>query len=366
VDLDDGAKVDAGSAPVTPDVRNRAIEAARVVLHLGEQIEQELKDQRNRRIRTACSDVQLVVNFVYDFVEDDKKVIPDIRTAALADESYVEAFEKIRMEADKFSGCLVVIGQIAPTDEPVEKGMTDELVGLAHNLRQALDKAIDAFIAVVDKPASYDQNYPDARSNASLFAGGIRGELEGRRSRDEAQRDVSRRARDLEENAAAELERLGNYYENYADSETRTADWLRWAVAVLVAVIVAGAVWFYFRFGPPASLSTELVRLSVTIPVAALAAYCAHESSKHRKSAKLARELAIAMHTLPSYTESLGADGIELKRALGRRIFGEVVDRSETSVEDGLIDSVKKAVETAIGEMARRVQEMILGPKGNQ
>jgi hypothetical protein len=123
------------------------------------------------------------------------------------------------------------------------------------------------------------------------------------------------------------------------------------ATVTLLIVITLGAMGFTIWF---ADLPI-IARLSGTLPLAVPAAHLARESSQHRSQASNARDLAMAMHTLPHYVKPLGADGAELRKVLGMRVFGSAAEQPEQG-ENGLFDDLPKALD-ALEEALRRIRD---------
>lgn len=320
-------------------------------------LEDRIHDRRseNRRVQIACDDAELVVRFVARSLQTDD-LAAEIIAAIRQDKAYVEAVDIIGSTVSDFCSCLDAIDDVGPED-----GLVEKLAGLASDLRQGLDEATKVFTAAVKARTTHDPDLSEERRSALRVASEIRIQLGARRFVHEAEQakrqdqqawENERRTRDETKKVAG---KLGDFYETYADGEARSANMLRWIVAGLLATVAGSAFGLNAWLGS-AALGTELVRLSSTIPVAVLAGYFARESSKHRASAKWARQLAIAMRTLPDYTEPLDDLGLELRRALGMRVFGSAADPSAAHGEDGLHDGFVKAVDQ-LKELVHRALE---------
>ncbi len=305
------------------DRRARLAEAQKEVSTLNELILRDWRAPADKRIRLACVDARLVAEFVGEYLQPDMAAIhADLRQ----DKDFVEAFEIIHHTVVEFRGCLIAIGQTGSSPALVTK-----LTQLAAELRQWFEEAVRAFVAVVNEQSAKDQR--PAVTRAKTLASDLTSQLRATQlihmadqTLGEAKHafDETLRAQDLakkEAAADAATSHLGSDYETYADHETRIADKLRWAVAGLITTISGCAVSFLIWAGD-VTLENELVRLSVTIPLAVLAGYLAKESAKHRVAARRARDLAIAMRTVRGYAEPLDDIGRELQRALGLRAFG--------------------------------------------
>ncbi|ONI84546.1 hypothetical protein ALI22I_28750 [Saccharothrix sp. ALI-22-I] len=321
-------------------------EAADAVEKLDARIRADWSTVPDERVQLACGDVGLVAEFVYRCLR--KTEVAEVVSAAVRkDKTYVEAFARIHSTIDDFGACMVAIDRVGSPDEERSGSvdhLVDRLTGLASTLRQDLEKAVDTFVAVVERTAG-DPGHAKARANALLVAKDASRQLKARKLFEQTERALVKRVRADQRKAAgnAALKELGRYYADHGENETKRADLLRVVVAGLL-VLIAGAGIVINLLGDAASVAAELLRLSVTIPIAVLAGYLARESSKHRLSAKWAHELAIEMRSLPDYADSLGDTGEELRRAFGMRVFGTGVERTAPSTEDGLFHEVTESV----------------------
>ncbi|MDX6284348.1 MAG: hypothetical protein QOH03_5419 [Kribbellaceae bacterium] len=143
---------------------------------------------------------------------------------------------------------------------------------------------------------------------------------------------------------------LGSYFDTYASNQSRSANWLRLGVILLLLVVasVAGIVVFKDRAG--GVWTEELARIAVTSPLILLAIYLSRESSRHRAAGDQARELEVRLKTVRAYTDELdGSDRNEIRALLGRRIFGADLatstNKDEVVVEAIDPSSLKGAIE---------------------
>jgi hypothetical protein len=120
---------------------------------------------------------------------------------------------------------------------------------------------------------------------------------------------------------AAEGE-LSRHFAAYAAAERKTANIARLSVVTLA---VATAVFAFIAIGVSGRDLTwlELTRkFAITLPIVALAAYLARESSRHRESCDWAETIAVQLKTVRAYTESITEDARDSIRVeLGKRIF---------------------------------------------
>lgn len=332
-------------------------QAEQALLELDELIREQWRKPSNARVRSACDDVYLAAKFVLGILQPHN-VAARIKDAVRHDDNYATALEMIRSTTKEFDACLGAIEQAGS-----ERRLVEKLVRLADELRQELDWAIGAFVTVVNALPTNTAKSVGERRRALDFADGINSRLQARRFIHEAAQalDETRQARDEAKMAAGETGSnvMVEAYESYAKKEMRTAEVLRFTVAILLVAVAAGAIWLNIWLGP-ASLAVELIRLSATIPIAALASYLAHESSKHRTAAKRTRELAVEMRALPAYTEQLAPeDRRELFRTFGTRVFGTPADQvTATPAEPGLFDEPMKTLDKAM-ELLGRVRDTV-------
>ena len=344
------------------ELNARLVEAELTVSALNERIRRDWRNPTDRHVQMACDDLRLVAAFIHGYTPPDLPAF--VRGALGHDKDFVEAFELIHILSDEFSGCLLAIGQSGPESRFVAK-----LTGLASDMCQALDEAVRAFVAVVQDGLSREAA-ASVRPKAMGLVSDVRNQLQARQLIREAGQalgqaehalDETLRVRDATKKVAGEVgaDSFGAEYEQYANRETQVADRLRWSVAFLLVTVVACAVAFAVWMDD-VSLRTEVIRLSVTIPLAVLAGYLARESAKHRAAARGARDLAIAMHTLPTYTEPLDEIGRDLRRVLGMRAFGVPGYQLPTKEGDGLYADPAKLLER-LEEIVRRGREVADG-----
>jgi hypothetical protein len=339
-------------------------EAEDAVVGLRRTIRWHWRTEKDKRIQIACADAVLVADFV-DRCVSKEDVAELISTAVRENETYVGRFAEIHATVKDFSACLMAIDKagVGGKDQtaPREK-LVGDLTALADRLRQELAEAVDAFVAVVDSVTADDRRYAKERANAHRVANETLQQLKTRQLLQDAE-DAREKLQEV--TGAVSVGNLGAHYADYAGQETKSADRLRVGVAGLLAAITVYAFVFNTWFAEVSTYTTVLARLSATIPFAVLAAYLARESSKHRLHAKNARDLAMAMHTLPYYVQPLGADGVELRKALGMRVFGPTAAETEPQSEDGLFDDLPKALDT-LEEVLRRIRETMERREGRQ
>jgi hypothetical protein len=175
------------------------------------------------------------------------------------------------------------------------------------------------------------------------------------------------KARDAARSAAGEIGslKLYSYFEGYALTERRAADQLRAAAAALTLLLTTGLTILLFTTHVTLDPASELMRLSLALPLAGLAGYLARESTRHRRNATWADRMSIKLRTLPAFSEGddSGRAGAYW-RALGACLFGAQDDGKTTASDQsgdnaGLYDDLFTAAELLTGavEPLRRLRK---------
>lgn len=118
---------------------------------------------------------------------------------------------------------------------------------------------------------------------------------------------------------------LGTHFERYASRESQTADRLRIASLLIVGITTIATAMYLLGFGTASAdvAWQELVRISLAIPLVALAGYLGREASRHRRIANWARQREVQLKTLEAYIAPMPEkDRQRLRADLGRRVFG--------------------------------------------
>lgn len=324
---------------MAPDRLQRLKNAEKAIDELYDWIQQSWRDSRREQVQEAVDAVELIVLFSRR-AANTAYVANAVSRVVRDNEAYVSAFDRIRGAVTTCDACLRAIAEASRDLLP---GLLQELTDAAEDLRRGLVEALDAFTTAVNTRTEASPDLATVGNQAIQLAEEVRAKLRSKEllvRAGQAAQDAEL-ARDRAREAAGETgaESLGVNYERYADRETSRADLLRTIVAGLLISITVGVVVVNILAGP-VSFTTELVRLSATIPVAVLAFYLAGESSRHRAHAKWAQEISLAMKTMPAYAEPLGADGLELWRALGMKAFSPMAGKIDPLDDAGLIDTV--------------------------
>lgn len=307
-------------------------DAEQAIKELDAVVAREFRTSRDERVRHACDVVTLVAKFVNRCFDEHSVVVEKIRDAVRGNGAYVDAFARIHDTVNKFSACLGALEK--------RKSLATKLTELADEMCAGLGAAVEAFIAVVnERQASYAISQEE-RTKALNLASEVKDQIGARqviRDDDRMQAEQQTRA------SNAVVKHLEGVYEQYAARENRTADGLRrWAIVMLV--LIAGiAATVNFR-AHDLTVGVELLRLSVTVPLAVLAGYLGRESSRHRRFARWADERSIHLQSFRVYADSLGEQGNELRRAFGEKIFGAFQDSSGADQEPGMFDDLTSAL----------------------
>ena len=283
------------------------------------------------KVREACSDVRLVSRFVEKC--QGKDVDGAIIAAMQNNKEFCRAFSRIGSVVTEFSGVLHAIRTKGSSEN-----LAETLHGLATDLRRERGLAGEAFRGVINDVTADDPDDDLRRSKALDVADREAVDLESRRVLDELRkvrdetidvRDETIDARDRAEVADGHAQEAagkigidspGHYFHEYAREECAMADRLRLAAGVLLVLLTTGAAVLIFFFEQP-TVADELVRLSVTIPIAVLAGYLVRESSRHRASGRWSAELAIKLHSLPAFLDGVGdGEKPEYRRAREARL----------------------------------------------
>ncbi|MFC7612875.1 hypothetical protein ACFQV2_03675 [Actinokineospora soli] len=206
-------------------------DAAREVDRLNERIQRQWATARDRRLRAACQDMDLVTEF---FAGTLRGELEPFTTFVRADAPYVERVQEVHDLVVELVAALEAI-DTTPDDEE-RRALVDNLRQVAIRLRAGLRSTVDAYAAVVN--AHSGNGAPDEPRYAALqFVADLRTQLRTRELIDGAER------------ARAEWQILAgdrsakttaDHYRLHADAERKRADLLRGVVAFLVVVITAG------------------------------------------------------------------------------------------------------------------------------
>lgn len=308
---------------------HRALDdAEQAIADLDALVEREWRTARDARVRHDCDVVTLVAKFVNRCFDEQSVIVDKIREAVRNDSAYVDAFARIHNTVNKFSACLGALEK--------RKTLATRLTELADDICEGLSAAVEAFTAVVDERQASSAISREDRAKALNLASEVKDQIGARqvlRDDDRAQAEQQTKA------SNAVVKHLEGVYERYAARENRTADVLRGG-AIGMLVLIAGIAWVVNFGAHELTAGVELLRLSVTIPLAVLAGYLGRESSRHRRFARWADERSIHLQSFRVYADSLGEQGNELRRAIGTKFFGAIADSPGPEPEPGMFDDL--------------------------
>jgi len=317
----------------------------------------EWRAPKDKTVQSAIDDAKLIAEFVvFHVLKDGAGHVIEGRLRS--DPGFGESIGTIQRSFEEFRSCLLAVGKAGPDRQ---RKVLDRLVEQTRKLRMVAESTVELFAEMLDDSLVKDKEDPANRAAAKAGVAEIRRQLKARWLLDEAAHtlDVAREAA-----GAVGATSVGRHYSDHADEEARKADRLRVAVVALLVTVAAGFIVLNF-LSTEFTLGSEVLRLSATIPLAALAAYLMRESSRHRASARWAGELAIAMHSLTAYIQPLGAEGLELRRALGMRAFAATSNRG-AGADPGLYDDLMSAVDALakVEQLLERVRGVKKPPEG--
>jgi hypothetical protein len=140
------------------------------------------------------------------------------------------------------------------------------------------------------------------------------------------QNEVEQVAKDVKVAAGATADgSLAAHFESSAATDLKTANGFRKATIAAFSVIIAVSfVWLAFFEIPAEQFDLrDLLKLAITIPLAAFGYYLARQSRHHRDRSNWASDLAIQLRTLEAFIAPLPDEQKSTLRAhLGQRVFG--------------------------------------------
>jgi hypothetical protein len=115
-------------------------------------------------------------------------------------------------------------------------------------------------------------------------------------------------------------------YQIVANTEKKAADFWRWVAALaLLGAILATIFAVAHGVSHGFEVDTFFAKWAISVPFAALAAYAARESSKHREQARINRQIELQLASLDAYLVTLPDERQnEIRSKLADRFFGEL------------------------------------------
>jgi hypothetical protein len=132
---------------------------------------------------------------------------------------------------------------------------------------------------------------------------------------------------------------LGAEFFSYATAESKLS--FRWSAVTVGALVIAAAIPILVAHNVRlTSVSEEISRLAVAIPVAAIALYASRVAGHHRMTSRWAHTRAVQLYTIRAYSEILDVTGMQaLRLEFGRTVFSPPTSSPPDEVATpGLID----------------------------
>lgn len=194
--------------------------------------------------------------------------------------------------------------------------------------------------AVADAQAELEELLEKAQTASDEALATAKGEADAQHATLAAQGE--KRIKQLDELLAKAVKTVGvigstgmaGGYQIVANDERKAANiWRRVAAVALLGAI--GATIFAVAHGLAEGFeaATFFAKWAASLPFAALAAYAAHESSKHREEARVNRQIELQLASLDAYLVTLPEEKQEdIRGKLADRFFGEL--RPGAAAED--------------------------------
>jgi hypothetical protein len=148
------------------------------------------------------------------------------------------------------------------------------------------------------------------------------------------------------------------HYKNFANSERKTANILRYSVVAILIAVTALAIATLSTLKSEDLRFAEISKLAIVLPLAVLAAYLGRESGRHRATADWSQELAMQLQTFDAFTEPIEDDvRSRLRAKFAGQVFGAST-RPSVEVERGpsVSAEVIKLLET-LGAVTSSIQK---------
>jgi hypothetical protein len=137
-------------------------------------------------------------------------------------------------------------------------------------------------------------------------------------------------------------------YHKYADEERRTANlWRRLAVIFLLAAVAWSAVFVALTASSKFDWSDLILKVLVSVPLFALAAYAVEQSGRHRTSERGARESELQLAAIDPYLARLGVEKRnEIKAEVALKLFAKTeADRAHPDGKPDIVDRLMEVVQ---------------------
>ncbi|WP_143447919.1 hypothetical protein [Kineosporia sp. R_H_3] len=267
-------------------------------------------------------------------------------------------------------------------DEAVEIGGLS--IAVAHLRRtDPKDQVLNSFFQVCSKVFTLVDNYADASGNSVLFKSDTLSKVRVRDLRDNcravnsliesaAKLEKISSAVEVAEGAAQEAKQaagvagvatLTGHFAEFAKSQSLAAAWRQAVTVLLVGSVVGIGVFSVVQKQIPAGWGAETVfKLTLSLPLLALAYYFARDASRHALAAQRAREIEVRLKTLGAFTSEL-TDEVRLDvRSTFAKALYTVVDYGDSDAKEAnalgkeLTDTVKVLAE-AVASIAGKAKD---------
>lgn len=210
-----------------------------------------------------------------------------------------------------------------------QKAAVDEVLGQVRSQQAEAETQFDDHESRLTAAlAQYQSNFDtQQQERTNQFAG----ELDGQRKKlDETLNDLKTTSQtrtdelisQATQNAAAIEEKLATAesvvglitqtsmtgtYTKFANDEDKIANRWRSGVVVTGILFVAGLSWLlWYEEARDLKAVTNPSKFALALAIGALASYCARQAAAHRRAARHARSLQLALSALPAYLEEIG------------------------------------------------------------
>lgn len=229
-----------------------------------------------------------------------------------------ETRDELSEEIDKLRGS---VGEISTRLQQHQETLDQQLTNQTQEFQAAQQERAERFDnGITSQSAEFDkalgaaiEKSEQAVTDFSVKGAAIVEDMEEQRSKAETLLDA--------------IGRTGTEFgfKEYAESEKNEANRWRWVAVASLAAIVGIGLWVLFgaQRAEEIDLSLSLLKLVVTLPLGALAAYAGRQSQQHRQNETATRMLHLDIAAIDPYIALLPENEQHLIKAeMARRIFG--------------------------------------------
>lgn len=143
---------------------------------------------------------------------------------------------------------------------------------------------------------------------------------------------------------------LGIHFQSYANRERRSANVLRGGALTVTLALIALTAFLILTVPTDVNATSpaDLLRLSLALPVAALAGYLGREASRHRRVANWAQQREVQLMTVEAYVAPMSEkDKQKVRLDLGRKVFGsDLPDRAAAEDSPSAVGGLRRTTRT--------------------